>query len=210
MTDTKRRHSILCIESSEQSRQALEAMLHDYDCAFASDVHAAIQLADSSPSDAYVLDYWMPGWSGPLLCREIRKRDPHCPVIVCGNAADTSSENRAYRAGASAYLGKLDAHALTSKLCDLLAISELGRTQAQEDAGRVLGRELDRYSAMLAAARSGAGTPDELERTVRSPTFRSYIDSGGTRARFERWWPIEFETQRLEIARYADVLRSAL
>ena len=197
---TEGRHSVLCVESSENSRHALQAMLHDYDCSFACDPYEALRHAHADPCDAYVLDYWMPEWSGPLLCREIRKRDPHCAVIVCGSANNAACENRAFGAGASAYITKLDEQALIAKLFTLIATGDSYSTRAQSGAGLVLGNEMKKRISMLAVTGTGRGTIDELKRAVRSPTFRAYIDGGGTRACFERWWPERFETLRIATA----------
>ena len=191
------RHCVLCVESSVASRRVLEVILRDYDCAFASDPHEALALILATPCDAYVLDYWMPAWSGPLLCRQIRKSDPHCTIIVCGHGADPADENRAFSAGASGYVTELVSGALTSKLFASIAVGDVDSDRAQTGASRVLASELDRYIDTLTEANRGAGTADEVERTVRSRTLRAYIDGGGTRARFQKWWPYHFKSQRI-------------
>ena len=71
------RPSVLCVEPDAGARECLHGALADYDCSFAVNAYEALRALHSQPFDAYVLDYWMPDWSGPLLCREIRKHDPH-------------------------------------------------------------------------------------------------------------------------------------
>ena len=197
MIDSTTRHSVLCVESSEATHRILQGALCAYDCAFASNAQDAIQHMQGKAFDAYVLDYWMPDWSGPLLCREIRKRDPYCPVIMCGDTASISRHNRGGGVRASAYVARDDVNALASTLLTLLALSDLDSERAEQDASRVLSSQFDRCVGVLARTRKGTATNDDLERAVRGPTFRSYIDGGGTRAHFERWWPQRFRNERL-------------
>ena len=197
MSDGARR-TVLCVESSEQSRRgrALAASLRDHaDCAFARHVHDVVEHLRSEAWDAYVLDYWMPDWSGPLLCREIRKRDPHCPVIVCGTPTTRVSENRAFSAGASAYMDEVDFASLGAMLATLLAASQADSDRSQQDSERVLSRELDKCMGPFATSKPASTPPDNLERTLRARTFRAFIDGGGTRAHFGRWWPKRIQDQ---------------
>ena len=197
MSDGARR-TVLCVESSEQSRRALAASLRDQaDCAVARHVHDVVEHLRSEAWDAYVLDYWMPDWSGPLLCREIRKRDPHCPVIVCGTPTTRLSEDRAFSAGASAYLDEVDFASLGATLATLLAASQADSDRAEQDSECVLSRELDKCMRRLATSEPAPMPPDSLERTLRARTFRTFIDSGGTRAHFGRWWPKQIRDQWL-------------
>ena len=129
------RPSILCVESNASSRAILGGILADCDCSFASSANEALAHLKEGAFDAYVLDYFMPDWSGPLLCREIRKNDPHSPVILCTEALNDADRRRAVRAGASAYLVKpLVAADVQSKLDTLLKFAQAENARATSQA----------------------------------------------------------------------------
>jgi DNA-binding response OmpR family regulator len=189
--------AILCVESNARSREGLQSALKEYDYAFAGNAYEALRALHTRPFDAYVLDYWMPDWSGPLLCREIRKRDPHPPIVFCTEAQTDLYRVRALRAGASAYLPKpIDAVLLGEKLRALLKFAESENLRAGNEAERALGEELKRRGVAGATCEATAQalamlgpTARSVERTARSRAYKAFIDSGGTRAQFERWWP---------------------
>lgn len=190
------RASILCVESNAAARERLAGFLTDYDCSFACNAYEAIKQLHTRGFDAHVLDYWMPDWSGPLLCREIRKLDPHCPVMFCTEAMSTVQRGKALRAGASAYLPKpVDPNVLLTKLRALLTFAESESLRATRQAERALREELIRRGVAAATiegtaqalARSGTAA-SSIERTAHARSRESFIDSGGTRVQFERWW----------------------
>lgn len=192
------RPSILIIESSAAVRERLRASLADCNCVFAASASEALQHVNVRAFDAYVLDYFMPDWSGPLLCREIRKHDPNSPVILCTEAGRTCPR-RAACAGPSAYVEKpVDADLLGSKLRLLLRFAESESLRAAKQAKRVVHDELltrgvtetTRSDATRALALLGA-TALSIERTARTRAHKTFIDAGGTRARFDRWWAMD-------------------
>ena len=190
------RPSVLCVESDTSARECLDGALAKYDCVFAINAYEALKALHARPFDAYVLDYWMPDWSGPLLCREIRKHDPHAAVLFCSEAASDVHRGRALRAGASAYLAKpINAQLFTEKLATLVKLALNDGLRAADDAERALGAELNRRGV---AAATPDGTAEALarlgsaarsvERTARARAYKAFIESGGTRAQFDRWW----------------------
>ena len=196
-----RRATVLCVETDPRMRERLEAMLPHCDCSFAGNAYEALRAVQAFAFDAYILDYWMPDWSGPLLCREIRKYDPHSPVIVCTEAQNESHSRSAMRAGANAYLLKpIEADGLAQKLRELLRFADSESVRATSHAERVLRHELARHGVSeptsegthRALSRLG-GTAHSIARTARARTHKTFIDSGGTRARFERWWTDDCE-----------------
>ena len=190
------RTSILCVESNAAARERLAVFLAEYDCSFACNAYEAIKQLHTRCFDAHVLDYWMPDWSGPLLCREIRKLDPHCPVIFCTETMKPVHRGKALRAGASAYLPKpIDPNVLLTKLSALLRFTESESLRATGQAERALREELIRRGVAAesiegtAQALARAGTAaSSIERTAHARSQESFIDSGGTRVQFERWW----------------------
>lgn len=190
------RASILCVESDTLARERLAAFLTEYDCSFACTAYQALTQLHTRGFDAYVLDYWMPDWSGPLLCREIRKLDPHGPVVFCTEAVSEVHRGKVLRAGASAYLLKpIDSNVLRAELRALLEFAGSESLRATSQAERALREELSRRGVAAvnpegtarALARLGpAGS--SIERTAHARTQQTFIDSGGTRMQFERWW----------------------
>ena len=194
------RPSILMVESSAEVRERVAAVLVEYDCVLAETASEALRHVEVRAFDAYVLDCFMPDWSGPLLCREIRKQDPHSVVILC-TAAGESEESKA-RAGASAYVETpIDTDVLALKLRTLLQFADAESVRAAKQADRAFRDELatrgvtetTNQDATNALARLGALAPS-IERTARSRAHKTFIDAGGTRARFERWWASECQT----------------
>jgi len=187
--------SILCVESSEPGRRSFESAFADCDCTFACNACEAVRALNERPFDAYVLDYWMPDWSGPLLCREVRKHDPHAPIIFCSEAVNDVNRGRALRAGASAYLGKpIDSQVLTATLAALLTFAHAESLRAANEAESALSEELRRRGVAAATREATAQalaaprTARSVERTAHSRAYKAFINSGGTRAHFERWW----------------------
>ena len=140
--------------------------------------------------------YWMPDWSGPLLCREIRKRDPNTPILFCTEASNESDQHRAISVGTTAYLGKpIEQAMLTSNLRALLKVAELDGARAEREAEGALQDEFQRRATVAAEKDAAQRAIDDIsstarcvERTARARAFKAFISSGGTRAHFERWW----------------------
>src|ERR1700709_2022031 len=126
------RRSVLCVEPGTESRMILEEVLPDHELVFVSSAFEALSAVNKRGFHGYVLDYWLPDWSGPALCREIRKSDPHAPIIFCTAAARDTDRARAMRAGANAYLCKpLDPEVLRSKLRAFLTLAEMASLRAK-------------------------------------------------------------------------------
>lgn len=199
------RRSILCVESDVDSREALRRELHGYECTFACNAYEAMREFHARAFDAFVLDYWIPDLAGHRLCREIRKSDPNSPVLFCAKASE-AYQGRALRAGADAYLRKpVVGEALRAKLAMLLTRADVDSSRAADEAERVLQHEIDRRTAASKDAAQGtvtaiASTRRSIERTARARAYDAFLSSGGTRAHFERWWPVAFEPRMAERA----------
>jgi DNA-binding response OmpR family regulator len=193
------RRSILYVDDDPETRALLTHVLSEYDVVFAANAFEALRNVNHRPFHGYILDYWLPDWSGPSLCREIRKIDPHAPIIFCTAAARDNDRARAMRAGANAYLCKPVApDVLRSKLRAFLTLSEMESLQAKLEEERVVQEELERRlsDARVHIDKASALVSSSMERTARTRAYKAFIDARGTRAHFEGWWVNVFESAR--------------
>jgi DNA-binding response OmpR family regulator len=206
MTQTEfGRRSILCVEDDPESRTLLTHVLSDHEIVFAQNAFEALRNVNSRGFHGYLLDYWLPDWSGPSLCREIRRIDPHGPIVFCTAAARENDRARAMRAGANAYLCKpVDPDLLRSKLRAFFTHAEIESMHARIEEQRVVQEELQRrLSDVRAHMETAQALRDaSIERTARARAYKAFIDAHGTRAHFEGWWPQLFESART--ARHAE------
>ena len=96
--------SILCVQPDRGLQAALRQALSDYRVVMAATGLEAIRHLQTHTFDAYVLDYRLPPTSGIHLCRHIRRHDPHTPVCFYAETGSEQQRNRAFKAGASAYV----------------------------------------------------------------------------------------------------------
>ncbi|MGZ5710166.1 MAG: response regulator transcription factor [Burkholderiales bacterium] len=187
--------SILCVQGDEEERALLAELLKGYRIVFASNGYEALRELGRGVFDGYVLDLWLPDWSGTQLCREVRKIDPHGPILFCTAAARIEDRNRAMRAGGSAYLSKpIDPSRLLAQLRVLLELADLESIQARIEADRAMQAELERRAAEV-FKRTGDSrrcAVRAVERISKARASIAFSKSGGTRANFERWWPALF------------------
>jgi CheY-like chemotaxis protein len=193
------RRTILCVDDDPESRLLLERILESDRLVFAANAFEAIRCVNAQAFHAYVLDFWLPDWSGPQLCREIRKTDPHAPIVFCTAAARDADKGRAMRAGADAYLCKpIDPAVLRSKLSALLALAEQESLRARVEEERAVQDELQRRMSQLVSRVDAAKelAAASVERTARAKAFKAFVEARGTRGHFESWWPNVFQTAR--------------
>jgi DNA-binding response OmpR family regulator len=187
--------SILCVDDDEESRALLCELLREHHPKFAGNAFEGVRELHNGVYDAYVLDQWLPDWTGVQLCRVIRKIDPHGPVLFYTAAAQSQDRDQAMRAGASAYLTKpVDPQRLRCELRVLLELAALESINARVEAERATRDEVARYHAQ-ALIRGGPvkqSIARTMERAARLKAAYAFISSGGTRANFERWWPSLF------------------
>jgi len=191
--------SILVADDDEESQELLTEILADHRLVFARNAFEAIRNINAQAFDGYVLDYWLPDWSGVGVCREIRKVDPHAPIVFCTAAARPQDKTRALRAGATAYLVKpYDPQVLRSKLRAFLTLSDLDSLRAKIEEERAVQSELERRLAAVNSSVDAARqlATSSLERTARNKAFKAFVEARGTRAHFDRWWPQVFQSAR--------------
>lgn len=183
--------SILCVTHQSEFRSTLENALTGFQLTFAVKAVEAIALSNTRRFDAFVFDFWFADWSGVSLCRHVRKDDPHVPVILC-NAADDHARNRALRAGARAVFdAPIDGDALCASLDKLISAADIQNVSAKCAANDAVHQELMRQVQVLQEqtkdTRQTAARANE--RILRVKGMRTFIENGGTRSQFDRWWP---------------------
>jgi DNA-binding response OmpR family regulator len=193
------RKTVLCVDSDPQSRAEIAAALRQYEVVFATNAFEALAQINSRGFHGYVLDYWLPDLAGPTLCREIRKVDPHAPIVFCTWADQPHDRARGMRAGAQAYLYKpIDAAKLWNELNIYLSAADIESLRARVDEQRSIHDELERRLtyARERGAHAACLAEQSIERTARIRAMKAFIDGGGSRAQFEHWWPQAFENSR--------------
>ena len=188
--------SILCVEPSAEAQAVLQEILAPHRTVFARNAYEALRELHASTWDSYVLECWLPDLPGVRVCREIRKIDPHGPVMFCTGAARHADRECAFRAGASAYVCKpIDPPAMVGKLRVLLALAALESARAKQELVRVLHEEFARRTDDI-RKRTGAtrgSARRAMERICRSKAAAAFISAGGTRAYLERYWATAFD-----------------
>ncbi|HYC47663.1 MAG TPA: response regulator [Burkholderiales bacterium] len=189
------RRDVLVVDNHADAREQAAAVLSSYRVSFASNAYEAMRETNAKPFHAYILEQWLPDWSGVQLCRAIRGLDPHAPILFVTAAARDEDRSRALRAGANAYLSKpVDGERLLRQLRMYLELSELESLRAKQEEERAVQDELVRRArdtiARADAARQLAAK--SIERTARTKAYKAFIDARGSRAHFESWWPNVF------------------
>src|SRR3981081_1404093 len=85
---------ILCVTRAE-TRSIIEPALLGFRAVFAENASHAVRTANAAVFDAYVIDYWVPEWTGVQLCRHIREIDPNAPIMVYNGGSQAGQRNRA-------------------------------------------------------------------------------------------------------------------
>jgi CheY-like chemotaxis protein len=74
---------VLCIDSDDESRLLVAEILYEHEVDFALTADDAVQLAHCRAYDLYFLDPAVPGFSEIDVIRELRRFDPHVPLVIC-------------------------------------------------------------------------------------------------------------------------------
>jgi CheY-like chemotaxis protein len=184
--------SVLCADHDPAVHRMVTELLAGCETMPVANAFEALRAVNSKSFDLYVLDYWLPDLSGVQLCREIRKVDPRGPILFCTAAGRDEDRRRALRAGANAYLLKpLDPARFTRQARIALELGDLESLRAKVEEERAVQDELARLGEIAKARSISArdATQHALRRTARAKAMKAFVESGGTRANFERWWP---------------------
>jgi CheY-like chemotaxis protein len=173
---------VLCIEDDDATRLLIAAALRDFSVEFAVDGHAAVIRYSAAAFDAFVVDVRLPDYNGLSICRDIRRLDPHVPIIVWTALEVSEVRERATDAGATTYLQKSDRYdLLRAALSDAVSAADrrLDSARAQADA---------ELAAVLGSSSPSPSRPAAWDVRIRQPVCNKFLQSGGTLAQFERWW----------------------
>lgn len=180
---------ILVVDADAGEGEVVRQALPNAAVTVAPNGYQALARINLQAFDLYVLDYWLPDWSGPALCRYIRARDPHVPVIFSTLAGGPRDEARARRAGASDYLQKPVGPATLRHFASrLLRQSELRNARAQTRAQASVRDELDRRFNAIGAVPSMRQFEQALHRVARIRARDAFCEAGGTLCGFEHTW----------------------
>jgi DNA-binding response OmpR family regulator len=99
---------ILCTEDDGDTRELITVLLNRNNCEVVTTETPAqaIQLAQSTRFDLYLVDNWMPRMSGNELCEALRLFDSQTPILFYSGAAYPKDIAEAYASGAQGYLVK--------------------------------------------------------------------------------------------------------
>ena len=121
---------ILCTEDHTDTRELLIVLLRSagYDVICTDHAKQALALAKSQSFDLYMVDYWLPDFSGLSLTEWIREFDETTPILFYSGAGYDSDLKSALKAGADSYLVKpADADAILREIDQLIERSRLVR-----------------------------------------------------------------------------------
>ena len=125
--NTNHKGRILCTEDDADTRELLRLLLEaeGFKVTSADDAGHAISLAMAEDFDLYLLDNWIQGLAGDLLCRKLREFDSTTPILFYSGAAFESDKARAMEAGAQGYIVKpAYPNELTSEILRLISPKE--------------------------------------------------------------------------------------
>src|ERR1700750_203974 len=99
---------ILVTEDHADTRELLAFVLAQTNCKgiLADNTDQALYLAQTNSFDLYLLDNWIVGGSGIVLCKKLRELDSTTPILFYSGAAYERDKQEAFASGAQAYLVK--------------------------------------------------------------------------------------------------------
>ena len=86
-------HKILVVEDDPGIQEYIQELLNEngYNVTSFSDGISALEYLKKSPVDLVILDLGLPKLAGEAVCRDIRKKYPHLPIIIL-TAKDTTTD----------------------------------------------------------------------------------------------------------------------
>ena len=112
----------LLVEDHDEMRAALRDWLHrllaPVSLREAHDMAQALEAADDAPLDFALVNVELPGPNGIEATRELRRRHPHCAIIVMSVQDSEALRLAAIDAGAAAFVCKRE---LTTSLLPILS-----------------------------------------------------------------------------------------
>ena len=118
---------ILCTEDDVDTRELINFVLteHGYEVVCSASNGQAIALAKTQNFDLYLVDNWVPGFSGTELTEKLREFDLKTPVLFYSGAAYEADREAARVSGAQGYLVKpANGDQLVAEVTRLIAESQ--------------------------------------------------------------------------------------
>jgi two-component system response regulator MprA len=196
---------ILVVDDEPQLRRALERALklEGYDVDVAEDGDLALEAVAGAPPDAIVLDVLMPGRDGLEVCRELRARGDHTPVLMLTARDAVQDRVDGLDAGADDYVVKPFAlEELLARVRALLRRGNGGGDGALAHADLTLDpatREVRRGNRDLELTKTEFALLELLLRHPRQVLTRSQI--------FESVWGYDFGPRSNSLEVYIGYLR---
>jgi two-component system response regulator MprA len=200
------RGRVLVVEDDGQVRDAVARALRfeGYDVDTSVDGNDALLRADQVQPDAIVLDVLMPGTDGLGVCRILRERGNHTPILMLTARHEVSDRVAGLDAGADDYLVK--PFALEELLARLRALLRRASVTGGEDVLRVGDVVLDPERRQ--AWRGERELP--LTKTEFDLLELLMFNAGIVVSRdtiYERIWGFDFETSSKSLDVYVGYLR---
>ncbi len=113
---------VLCVDDEADACAMLSALLKlsGIECECAESAAEARKLISTSRFDLYLLDAWLPDLDGFEFCRQLRAIDSITPILFYSGAAYDSDRQRAFAAGANAYIVKPEVEGLVETMAGLI------------------------------------------------------------------------------------------
>lgn len=124
----------LCVDDDADTRDMLGLYLRalGLNVTAAATAAEALPLIASREFDLFLLDTWLPDFDGIELCRQVRLRAGHEPLIlIFSGAAYDVDRQRGLAAGANAYVFKPDVDELLKTLSRLIAEASAPKTTSR-------------------------------------------------------------------------------
>ena len=190
--------AILCFLPRGLAANPLKRFLSGYALAAAESWTGALRLARRKPFDLYLLHAPLIWADSLVICRNIRARDPHTPIIVYSAQPSAAERRDALATGCiQAYLPRSDdVHNLVATAGQLIMLAELRSVDAMSSRLQTM---QDRIAAGLrklddcASAAASTTMHKRLLIRLKIEACRVFADAGGTPANFERLWPSIYE-----------------
>lgn len=122
---------VLSVDDNEDTAEILGLLMKSYQIevtATRSSADALLKIK-SGCFDLYLLDGWLPVLDGFELCRQIRESDSTTPILFYSGAAYEIDKQKAFAAGANAYVTKPDVDGLIETMLELIAKAKVDIVQ---------------------------------------------------------------------------------
>jgi two-component system response regulator MprA len=151
--------TVLVVDDEPDLREVLELALADaYQVSTAASGEQALAYAEHATIDVIVLDVTMPGITGLEVCRALRERGDHTPVLMLSGRATRADHAAGLDAGADDYITKpYDLHELLARIRALLGTRRPGPDVHYSTRTRSVAHPPDLQQKLRRASEGGDG-----------------------------------------------------